>query len=119
MIYDYRCLKCEFEFEVIKRLADIDRVENCPECGGSTDRFIGRAAHVHSSAGDWNRVEFNAGLGCWTKGNKHASQIAKSRGLIEVGNEKPDTIHKHFDQQRKETREQRWNDDRVKLYGDD
>jgi hypothetical protein len=28
--------------------------------------------------------------------------------MIELGNEKPETIHKHFDKQRDETRKKRW-----------
>jgi hypothetical protein len=37
-------------------------------------------------------------------------KIAKSRGLEEIGNEKPEKIHDHFEKQREETKAQRWAD---------
>lgn len=107
MVYPYGCTLCGHNFDVIKRLAQIDRPENCPKCRGIAERGIA-APHVHSSAGDWNRVEFNHGLGCWTKGNKHAEQIAKSKGLEPIGNEPPEKIHKYFEKKREETREARY-----------
>lgn len=119
MIYPYRCDPCEAIFDVVKKLADFDRVEVCPKCGTTAQRTIA-AAHVHSSAGDWNRVSYNPALGCWTTSDKHAAQIAKSRGYEEIGNESPETVHKHFERQREETKSRRWAEaDRVKLYGDD
>lgn len=33
MIYEYACSDCNHVFEVVKRLAEIDRVEACPQCG--------------------------------------------------------------------------------------
>ena len=30
-IYEYKCLKCEHQFEVIQRFSD-NPVESCPEC---------------------------------------------------------------------------------------
>jgi putative FmdB family regulatory protein len=112
--YEYRCREGH-EFEVTKRIADIDRPESC-QCGAEGERFISRT-HVHGSAGDWNRVEYSPALGQWTKSWKEARQIAKARGMEEVGNEKVETVHKHFDKVREEKREKLWKDaERVKLY---
>ena len=30
-IYEYKCLKCKHQFEVIQKFSD-NPVENCPEC---------------------------------------------------------------------------------------
>lgn len=41
MIYVYQCTSCGHDFEVVKRLAEIDRVEACAECGSEkTQRVV-------------------------------------------------------------------------------
>ncbi len=115
--YEYACPAGHRE-DVIKSMAELDREEACTTCGQVSARQLVRT-HIHGSAGDWNRQEFNPGLGCYTKSNKHARDIAKSRGMEEVGTEKLGTIHKHFDTKREEIRAERWREvDRDKLYGD-
>jgi len=85
-------------------------------------RFVGTRGitlpHIDkTAAGDWNNVSYNPGLGQWTKSTRHARQIAKEKGLIEVGNEPVESLHKHYDKQRKDKVEQRWAEaDREKLY---
>lgn len=48
-------------------------------------RLISRT-HFYG-ASDWDDVQFNPGLGVVTKNAKHRAQIAKERGLTEIGNE--------------------------------
>ena len=105
--YGYRCPNSH-EWEVIKSMSAIDDPEACPECQATGDRQMPRRFQVHGSVADWNRGEWYPGLGCYTKSWKHASEIAKARGCTEIGNEKPETIHKHFDQQREAVRAERW-----------
>lgn len=116
--YLYACPSCATGFDVIKSMSQLDRDEECPACKrvcASKDRQMPRVNF--SGAGDWNTQGFHPALGCYTSSNKHARDIAKRRGLIEVGNEKPEAIHKACEKQRAETREQRWKDaDRDKLY---
>jgi hypothetical protein len=90
----------------------------CPDCGSPGERSKLYVTQIdRAAASDWNNISFNPGLGQWTKSNKHAQQIAKAKGMIEVGNEKPENIHKHFDKQREDTAAQRWTDaDRDKVY---
>ena len=57
---------------------------------------------------DWNNQTFNHGLGCYTKSNQEAKKIAKERGLEEIGNETPATIHKHYEQRREDKRKEGW-----------
>lgn len=118
-IYAYRCT-CAAEWDVAKPMAELDRLEACPKCGaenGAGSRLIQRANF--SGAGDWNTQCYHPALGQVVRNNAHARQIAKSRGLIEVGNEKPETLHKIAADTQRETREQRWREaDRVKLYDD-
>lgn len=116
--YSYRCraYECAHEWDVVKKISEIDLPEHCSRCEQPGERVL-TAAFIGLAAGDWNRVEYNPGLGCWTKSWKHGREIAKSRGLEEIGNESPEKVHRHFDRQREETREMRWRDaDREKLY---
>ena len=116
--YAYLCAACSADFDVVKRMAELDRAEACPACShenGPRSRQMQRTNF--SGASDWNTQTWNPGLGCYTKSNKHAAQIAKSKGMIEIGNEKPETVHAHFDRQREDTREQRWREaERDKVY---
>lgn len=119
--YEYRCSLCEADFDVVKSIASIERTEECPACGHvnkSDARQVSRSNLVglqHCTESAYH----DPALGVVVKDRKHAARIAKDRGYIEVGNEKPETIHKHFETQRKETREQRWKDaDRVMQHGD-
>ncbi len=41
--YDYRCLECEFEFEVFQGINDA-RLTECPTCKGKVKRLIGAGA---------------------------------------------------------------------------
>lgn len=112
--YEYNC-QCGNQWDVIKRVADIDEVELCDKCQRLGDRQISRTSFA--GAADWNTQHFSPALGKVVKNNREARQLAKDRGMLEVGNEKPEVIHKHFDTQREDTREQRWKDaDRVKVY---
>ncbi len=103
MRYPYACPKCSNDFEVYKSVKDIDLEEKCPKCDTISSRYISRT-HFYG-AGGWDAAEFNPGLGCVVKNKKHREQICKDRGLIELGNEKPETIHKYCDAIRKEKNE--------------
>lgn len=116
--YEYLCSVCENPFDVIRPMAQIDDLIECPECGRHCQPHERRISRTNfTGASDWNNQTWNPALGCYTKSNREASKIAKDRGLIELGSEKVETVHKHFDRQREETREQRWQDAaRVKLH---
>ncbi len=38
--YDYKCKKCEHEFELFQGMAD-KPIKKCPECNGEVERLIG------------------------------------------------------------------------------
>lgn len=116
MIYCYRCTNadCATEFEVIKSVAEIDRPEKCEKCGLPAGRYIGRT-HFYG-ASDWDKAEWNPGLGMVTRNARHRKDEAKARGMEEIGNESPDKMHDHFEKQRKEKYDQVWADDREKTY---
>jgi putative FmdB family regulatory protein len=106
--YPYRCITCQHPFEIVKRVAEIDNPESCPECGNPADRYISRT-HFYG-AGDWDKAEWNPGLGCVTKGARHRKEMARQRGMEEVGNDyrSPDTLHVEKERSREEKRERAW-----------
>ncbi len=118
--YAYKCPSCTSLFDVIKPMAELDRLEECPACCGfanSGSRLIQAANIDRTAAAGWNGQTFHPALGCYTRSDQHARKIAKARGLEEVGTESPDKIHKHFEAQRETVRDQRWAEaDRVKVY---
>jgi putative FmdB family regulatory protein len=107
MNYDYKCDE-HGVFEIWKSMHDASRVEHCPQCGKEGIRiwnnrsgFMGeKVEHSH----------FNPGLGCVVKSNRHAQQIAASRGMVEVGNENPDTVHREMESLKEAKREQSYNE---------
>ena len=103
-IYPYKCFECGNEFEFTARISEIDDTKvNCTKCGSllnSSHRKISSRQFFYGA-----KVEdaaFCNALGCVVKNNKHRQQIAKSRGMIEVGNEKPEVIHRHFEKEQAE-----------------
>jgi len=118
--YEYVCCDCRHHFDVIKMVSEIDRLEECPECCAFCNphcRQITLPNLDRSAAADWNNPHFSPALGCKVKGDREARQIAKRRGLEEVGTEAPEKIHAKFERDRQERTERRWADaDREKVY---
>lgn len=106
--YPYRCSDpaCGHTFEVCKPLAQINDTERCEKCKAPAERYISRT-HFYG-ASDWDKAEFNPGLGCVTKNAKHRREIAKRMGLEEAGNTPASDIIKHADQSRNRRIEEGW-----------
>jgi putative FmdB family regulatory protein len=107
MIYEYRCEPCAHAFDVVKPVADMERDERCPRCEASARRqFV--PSRVFFAGTSVQNAEYNPGLGCVVKNKAHREELARRRGLVEIGNDyqSPDSIHKKFDQAREEKREQ-------------
>lgn len=108
--YDYKCKKtgCEKNYSVIKSIKEYDGRDLCPSCSSEGDRiFSSKVMFLGTKIED---AEFNVGLGVVTKSKRHRDEIARSRGLVEIGNEKPETIHKSMDAARAERNKKRWSD---------
>lgn len=85
MIYPYECPQCTHQFEVIKCVADMELPEKCPKCDTISTRYIA-LTHFYG-ASDWDKSEYNPGMGIVTRNSKHRAREAKARGLVELGNE--------------------------------
>jgi putative FmdB family regulatory protein len=106
VIYPYAC-QCGHEFEVIKRIAEIDRPEICPKCSSSeVKRYISRT-HFYGAC-DWDKAEYNPGLGKVVRNSQHRKELAKSMGVEEIGNEPVSKIHAKYDVERSEKLARNW-----------
>lgn len=105
--YEYGCITCRHEFDIIKTVSMIDNQEFCPKCNSvETERYISRTSFYGAS--DWDNVEYNPGLGIVTKNAKHRAREAKARGLIEVGNESFETVSKELEAKSTAISDARW-----------
>ena len=59
-IYEYKCLKCEHQFEVIQRFSD-NRVEICPACNRKTVKKLVSAPSFRLKGGGWYETDFKTG----------------------------------------------------------
>lgn len=106
--YEYFCEKCDLGFEVIKSIHEYKTPENCTSCGNEARKLFSKS--VFFTGTKIEDAEFNPGLGVITKSKKHRGEIAKQKNLVEIGNEKPETIHRHHDKLREEKRKKSWDD---------
>ncbi len=107
-IYDYECEKCDKKYEIIKSIKEYDAKDPCPDCGNIGRRLF--SANIMFTGTKIEDSEWNPGLGAITKGRKHRDELAKSKNLVEIGNESPDTIHSHFDKAREVKRKKAYED---------
>ena len=59
-IYEYKCLICEHQFEVIQRLSD-NPVESCPECNEKSVKKLVSAPSFRLKGGGWYETDFKTG----------------------------------------------------------
>lgn len=102
--YVYKCA-VGHEFEVIKRIAEMDRDECC-QCGSPAARQITKANFY--GADQWDKMTYDPVFKQVVKNDNHRRQLAKERGWVEVGNEKPETIHRHADKNLEQELENNW-----------
>jgi putative FmdB family regulatory protein len=104
--YVYRCTACAKKHEIVKSIKIASQEEVCPDCSITMDRVYTTFQIIGASV---QNAEFNPGLGCVTKSSNDRKEIAKRKGLIEVGNETPDTLYKETVVKREKEREKEWN----------
>jgi len=96
--YPYECPTCHHDTDIIKSVDDIENVELCPICDTIMDRLIvGGSCFMGEKI---EEAEYNPGLGCIVNNKKHRDEIAKRKGLIEIGNEDPQKIQSGYDKAR-------------------
>lgn len=88
MIYEYFCTDCNRLTDVEKSLSELDRLEFCPKCDLQMHRQISARISFKGEKADSNEAFFSHALGQVVRNEKHQRELAKQRGLVEVGNEK-------------------------------
>lgn len=91
-ITTFHCQSCSSSFEAVYYYNNETNSPQCSKCGSIDTslpeiRDMGTCDIQLMGISDWDSAEYNPGLGCVTRSRKHREQIAKERGLIEVGNE--------------------------------
>lgn len=109
IIYPHKCTVCAHAFEVIKSVKDIDNQEMCEKCGSPAERYIA-SSQAFFGANDWDTAHYSQALGRVVKNNAEARRLAKERGMIEIGNEPVEKIHKKYDSEREEKAERSYSD---------
>lgn len=86
MTYAYQCISCRKKFDVVKLVKDMDINEYCPKCGEPAERkFL--PENIYIAGAKVTHAEYNPGLGCVVKNERHKKDILKEKGLVEVGND--------------------------------
>lgn len=107
--YDFSCAKCDEDFDIVQSIKMYSGKAPCPTCGNTSSTRIIRPG-VHFIGASVESAEYNPGLGQIVKNSKHRAEIAKRKGLVEIGNENTEKIHKHFDNQRAEKVKKSWDE---------
>lgn len=97
MIYEYKCDQCETSKDVVKSVKDYDTPETCEKCQNSMRKVFSISRPLVDSM----EPEYYHSLGTVIKTKRQKREIMKAKGLIEVGNEKVNTVHQAMDNQRK------------------
>lgn len=107
MIYEYQCADCGHRFDVVKPVKDFDLKHSCSMCECEETHVVisSKIYHIGAKVQD---AEFNHGLGCVVKSKNEREEIAKQKGLIEVGNESPDTLFKESVVKREIEKQKEW-----------
>ena len=103
MIYPFACPKCRTDFDVVKHHTEYISNEECPQCGSPSDRI-----YTPLSVPKPEKSEYNHGLGCVVKNNRHKKEICKKLGVVEIGNEPVEKIVKHDEKRLKQKLDSRW-----------
>ena len=59
-IYEYKCLKCGHQFEVIQRFSD-NPIEKCPSCENNEVKKLVSAPSFRLKGGGWYETDFKTG----------------------------------------------------------
>lgn len=65
-------------------------------------------SRIHIVGAKVTHAEYNPGLGCIVKNKRHKEELCRQMGVQEIGNEKTEKIHKHYDQVRADKHKRGW-----------
>ena len=107
--YEFFCKKCDSVFEVVESIKEYDGDGECPTCRNiSTERIL--SAKIHFIGAAVESPEYNPAFGKVVKNKHERKELAKRHGLEEIGNEKPENIHKKHHADRIEKLKKSWDE---------
>lgn len=112
-VYRYECDDCQIINDIVKPMSESSREEKCDKCSTILRRIY---TSFHVIGASVENAEYNPGLGCVVKNKKHREEIAKRKGLVEVGNDfgSGSKMQKHYETQKKKELAEAWN--KIKDY---
>jgi len=60
-IYEYRCEKCQHQFDLLQKITD-EPVKECPECGGPVTKLVSSTSFILKGSG-WYVTDYGKGNG--------------------------------------------------------
>ncbi len=89
--YDYRCQKCDHEFEVMQRITE-SPLRTCPKCKGKVKRLIGGGAGVIFKGSGFYVTDSRSSSSARPGGNGSSKdESSSSEKSSDSGAEKKDT----------------------------
>lgn len=108
-IYDWECAKCDKPFETVESITTYSGVGKCPTCGNESKERI-FSSQIYFVGAKVEDAEYNPAFGKVVKNKRERNELAKEKGLIEIGNEKPETIHKEASRTLADNLNKGWDD---------
>ena len=107
IIYEWNCPKCEVKFETLQSIVEYNGETQCPTCGDITKERI-FSAKITILGSSVQNAEYNPAFGQVVKNKAHRNELAKQKGLIEIGNDKPESIHKATEETKRDRIKKSW-----------
>ncbi len=77
--YEYSCVECQEEFELMRPMCDFDKDAKCPKCGGKAHRVVS----VFASKAEYSiKVPTKEAF----RGEKTRASVAKSEASVKTAN---------------------------------
>lgn len=94
MTFEYWCDHCNLVTEEWAAIGEAPISVKCVQCGGVAERQYTAPMIIGAAVQD---AEYNPAFGQVVKSKRHREELAKQRGMIEVGSERVDSLIKHQD----------------------
>ncbi len=80
-IYEYRCEKCQHQFDLLQKITD-EPVKECPECGGPVSKLISSTSFILKGSG-WYVTDYGKGNGSKNGSGKGKGHVGESEAKKE------------------------------------
>ena len=80
-IYEYRCEKCQHQFDLLQKITD-EPVKECPECGGPVSKLISSTSFILKGSG-WYVSDYGKGNGSKNDHGKGKGHVGESEAKKE------------------------------------